>query len=101
MLLKDKIKKLDAEIKRLKVLIPGLQCSDNMMTDRSQLLIAVGYADNNSVTFTIDAQFERPCVLANRLLDSHIVLMNRLYENVLALEKITGEKKWTAKPSKS
>ena len=101
MKISDRIKEFDAEIKRLKDLIPGLQCSNNMMTDRCQLLMAVGYVDENSTTFALDTRLEGLELIASRLLDSHITLMNRLYENVLALEKITGEKKWTAKPPKN
>lgn len=101
MKLDDKVKEFNVEIARLKALIPGLDCLDGMMVHRSQPHMLIGYVDSGGDTFAVEWTLEKPQVIASRLLDGHIELMNRLYENVLALEKITGEQKWIPKPPKS
>ena len=90
----EQMKLLNIEIARLKSIIPGLQCTDKLMPQRTQPFIIVGYVDEAWPLFCVDSQTEGPEILASRLLDSHIELMNRLYENVVALEDITGEKRW-------
>ena len=90
----EQVNECDIEIARLKSIIPGLQCTDKLMSDRGQPLIIVGYVDEAWPLFCVDSQTEGPEILASRLLDSHIELMNRLYENVVALENITGEQRW-------
>ncbi len=89
----------NVEIARLRSIIPGLQCSDKLMSDRGQPHIIVGYVDAAWPLFCVDSLTEGPEILASRLLDSHIELMNRLYENVTALEAIVGEQRWTPKKS--
>ena len=93
--LQELVDKCNVEIARLKSIIPGLQCTDKLMTDRSQQLTIVGWVDEARPLFCVDSLTEGPEILASRLLDSHIELMNRLYENVVALENITGEQRWT------
>lgn len=92
--LQELIDKYNEEIVRLKSIIPGLQCTDKLMTDRSQQLTVLGYVDEANPLFCVDSLTEGPEILASRLLDGHIELMNRLYENVVALENITGEQRW-------
>ncbi len=92
--LQELVNSCNTEIARLKSIIPGLQCSDKLMTDRSQQLTILGYVDEAWPMFCVDSLTDGPEILASRLLDSHIELMNRLYENVVALENITGEQRW-------
>ena len=95
--LQELVDKCNVEIARLKSIIPGLQCTDKLMTDRSQQLTILGCVDEARPLFCVDSLTEGPEILASRLLDSHIELMNRLYENVIALESIIGERRWTKK----
>ena len=92
--LQELVDKCNIEIARLKSIIPGLQCTDKLMTDRSQQLIIIGYVDEARPMFCVDSLTDKPEVLASRLLNGHIELMNRLYENVVALENIIGEQRW-------
>ena len=91
MKLDDRVKEFDAEIARLKALIPGLDCSNGMMVHRGQFHILIGYVDSGADTFAVEWTIEEPQVLASRLLAGHITLMNRLHENVKALEEIVNE----------
>ncbi|KKL24979.1 hypothetical protein LCGC14_2409900 [marine sediment metagenome] len=93
------VNECNVEITRLKSIIPGLQCTDKLMSARSQPLIITGYVDEAWPLFCVDSLTEGSEILASRLLDSHIELMNRLYENVVALENITGEQRWIPKES--
>ena len=92
MKLDDRVKEFDTEITRLKALIPGLDCSDGMMMCRNQPHILIGYVDSGRDTFAVEWTTEEPQVLAQRLLDGHITLMNRLYKNIKALEEIVNDK---------
>lgn len=88
--IQKQVEKCNAEIARLKELIPGLKCSDKMMTSRRQMYVLVGLVDESWTEFCVDSQHEEPQVLAQRLLDGHITSMNRLHENILALKEIVN-----------
>ncbi len=91
-------KEFNVELDRLRKIIPGLECSD-LTTQRSQFGVFIGQVDNGLTIFAVDSLTAEPEILASRLLDGHITLMNRLYENVVALENITGEQRWIPKES--
>ncbi len=88
--IKEQIKKCNAEIARLKNLIPGLRCSNEMMTDRSQLSMMVGFIEEDWVKFYVDSQCEEPQVIASRLLECYREFLTRLQDNVNALEEIVN-----------
>ena len=92
----DLLKLFNAELERLKKIIQGLECSD-LMAQQGQFGVFIGLVDNGLTKFAVDSLTEEPGILASRLLDGHITLMNRLYENVVALENITGGQRWTKK----
>ena len=94
----DPLKLFNAELERLKKIIQGLECSD-LMAQRGQFGVFTGLVDSGLTIFAVDSLTEKPEILASRLLDGHITLMNRLYENVVALENITGEQRWIPKES--
>ncbi len=89
MRVKDRLLEYDKELARLKLVMPGLQCS-SMMMHRGQPTIAVGYVDDSSTTFAMDTTIENASILASRLLDGHITLMNRLHKNYEALKEIVN-----------
>ncbi len=89
----EQVKEFNKELERLRGLIPGLQCS-NLMACQEQFPVLIGYVDDGSATFAVicdEISSEKPQILTARLLDGHIALMNRLYENVEALEKLIKE----------
>lgn len=88
--LNERTEEFNKELERLRGLIPGLQCS-NLMTCQGQFPVLIGYVDDGSSAFAVECSKEKPQILAARLLDGHITLMNRLYENIEALEKLIAE----------
>ena len=83
----DYIKEFNAELDRLKKIIPGLKCSD-LVTQQGQFGVLIGCVDSEYTKFAVTWTEEGPQILVARLLDGHITLMNRLYENIVALENM-------------
>ena len=89
----EQVNKCNIEIARLKFIIPGLQCTDKLMSDRGMPLLIVGYVDEAWPLFYIDSQVKEPqALLAGRILESHVELVSRLQGNIKALEKFIKER---------